>query len=59
MKYETFWVVIPFPSRESAESAACEVDEIGYRHAVVKADAKMIALYVPAPCRHGETWGSR
>ena len=45
-KFEIYWVAIPFPTREQAESMLAEADELGYRAAVVKADACMIEKYL-------------
>jgi len=51
-KYPVYWVVIPFPSQEMAESALAEVDEIGYRAKVIRPTGTMIDRYV-CECKEG------
>jgi len=46
MHNPVFWVAVPFPCKEQAESMLCEVEELGYRAAVVEATPSMIQLYI-------------
>lgn len=51
---KNYWVAIPFPTRESAESTLCEVEEMGFRAAVVTTTKAMEHKYAVAPDLRGK-----
>lgn len=48
-KDKVVWVVVPFMTREFAESVLCEVEELGYRGAVLTPSKAMVKQYCNSP----------